>query len=83
LTQSDFTVKTNPCQKVLRTFLTYTNFRVQVNLQGTYAITGKTITFEQNADTFVRDMTWTYDNGTLVGSDTFSEATITVKLRKK
>lgn len=54
-----------------------------MNLQGTYAISGKTITFQQNADTFVRDMTWTYDNGTLSGSDTFSEATITVTLRKK
>lgn len=52
------------------------------NLAGTWDLTGTTVTFAQNADTFIRDMTFTASAGRLSGVETFSGATITVVLEK-
>lgn len=32
---------------------------------GTYAVSGNEVTFDHEADTFVRDVVWTYDDGAL------------------
>lgn len=34
-------------------------------LDGTYTISGDVVTFDQEADTFIRDLEWSFDNGTL------------------
>ncbi len=53
------------------------------NLAGTYTIVDDAITFIHNADTFVRDATWTVDGSELHGSGTYSGVTITVVLSRQ
>ena len=50
------------------------------SLLGTWALAGNVVSLAHEADTFLRDMTFTVDGGDLVGSATFSGATITVRL---
>lgn len=35
------------------------------DLAGTYTVVGDAVTFTQDADTFIRDVTWTFDDGAL------------------
>lgn len=37
------------------------------DLAGTYGVSGEGVTFTQAADTFIRDATWTWDDGVLSG----------------
>lgn len=43
----------------------------QADLSGSWALEGDTVTFDQTADTFVRDMPFRYQDGRLVGDQTF------------
>lgn len=49
------------------------------SLAGTYAQNGSRVTFAQEADTFVRDATWTYTGGELRGV----EGEVSVVLRRR
>jgi hypothetical protein len=40
---------------------------VLADMTGTYSLNGSSIVFQQSADTFVRDATWTWDGGVLDG----------------
>lgn len=51
------------------------------DMAGTYSVTGNSLTFTQDADTFVRDMTWTWTNGVLNGSWGGGAAGTTVTVR--
>lgn len=52
------------------------------DMSGTYQVVGNTVTFQQNADTFVRDATWSIAGNTLTTTFTSGE-TITVVLTKQ
>ena len=52
------------------------------DLAGTFVISGRNLTFSQSADTFVRDVTWTWDDGVLDGSWSGGGQTITVRLER-
>lgn len=56
---------------------------MDANLVGTYTLAGETITFTHDADTFVRDVTWTIDGSELRATGTFSDVTITVVLSRQ
>jgi hypothetical protein len=56
---------------------------VNANMAGTWTLSGSTVSFTQNADTFVRDMSFTFANNTLVGDDTFSGTRIQVTLTRQ
>jgi hypothetical protein len=53
-----------------------------VSMDGTYAESNGAIMFNQTADTFVRDVTFTHSGSTLVGSRTVSGSTISLVLAK-
>ena len=53
------------------------------SLAGTFTVTDGSITFTQDADTFVRDITWEVDGTRLRGAGTFSGVTITVVLTRQ
>jgi hypothetical protein len=53
------------------------------NMAGTFTVVNGTVTFTQDADTFVRDLTWTVDGSGLGGSGTFSGVTITIVLNRQ
>ncbi len=53
------------------------------SLAGTFTITDGSVTFTQDADTFVRDITWEVDGTRLRGAGTFSGVTITVVLTRQ
>jgi hypothetical protein len=55
---------------------------LDVDLAGTWALDGTTVTFNQDADTFVRDMDFEYANGQLTGEETFFDATVSVVLAR-
>jgi hypothetical protein len=52
------------------------------DLEGTWALNGSTVTFDHDADTFVRDMDFEYANGRLTGQETFNNVTISVVLAR-
>jgi len=52
------------------------------DLTGTWTLTGDTVRFTQDADTFVRDMDWVVTKGHLAGEETFSGVTIRAVLGK-
>jgi hypothetical protein len=52
------------------------------NLTGTWTLTGSTVTFDQGADTFVRDVEFTAGRDRLTGEGTFDEGTIRLVLTK-
>ena len=37
----------------------------EIRFDGTYTVSGERVTFDHEADTFVRDAAWTYDDGRL------------------
>lgn len=55
---------------------------VSVSLLGNVAQQGDQITLNTVADTFLRDITFTFSGGTLSGTGTFSGATVVVTLSK-
>ena len=50
------------------------------SMAGTWTLSGTTIDFQQDADTFVRDMPFTYTDGALSGDRTFDEVRVQVVL---
>jgi len=50
------------------------------SMAGTFTRTGATLTFDQEADTFVRDVTWTVSRNTLTGTYSDADASIEVTL---
>jgi len=53
------------------------------NMAGTATISGTTVEFQQDADTFVRDVTWTLAGSTLVTSSTISGVTLNITLTRQ
>ena len=53
------------------------------SMAGSASITGNTVEFQQSADTFVRDATWTLVGNTLVTSETFSGVAVAVTLTRQ
>jgi len=57
---------------------------LDADMAGTYEVTGATIEFTQDADTFVRDAEWTWSpGGVLDGVWTGSGVTITVRMERQ
>lgn len=54
----------------------------EASMDGTYTVSNGTITFQQDADTFFRDLTFTQAGNTLVGSGVFDGAVTSVVLTK-
>jgi hypothetical protein len=52
------------------------------DLTGTWTLAGTTVTFDQDADTFIRDLEFTADQDLLIGEDTFDDVTIRLVLSK-
>jgi hypothetical protein len=52
------------------------------DLTGTWTLAGSTVTFDQGADTFIRDLEFTADEDRLTGEDTFDDVTIRLVLTK-
>ena len=50
------------------------------SMEGTFTRSGSTLTFDQLADTFVRDVTWTIGRRTLTGTFTDPAASVQVTL---
>jgi hypothetical protein len=46
------------------------------DLAGTWTIAGGVVRFSHDADTFLRDMDFAFDDGTLLGEETFGSVTI-------
>ncbi len=55
---------------------------LDMDLAGTWTLEGDSVEFEHVADTFLRDMTFSYANGKLTGDATFSDVMINVVLSK-
>jgi hypothetical protein len=55
---------------------------VDFDLTGTWTIVGSTVDFEHDADTFIRDMDFTFDGNTLVGDRTFTGGRVQVTLTR-
>jgi hypothetical protein len=54
---------------------------VDEDMAGTWSLNGSTVTFNQSADTFVRDMDFTFgSNGTLTGDQTFGSTRVQITL---
>lgn len=56
---------------------------VVANMAGTATISGTMVEFEQEADTFVRDVTWTLAGNTLVTSSTVSGVALNITLTRQ
>ena len=56
---------------------------VDENMVGTWTLTGSRVRFTQSADTFVRDMDFTYADGTLTGDQTFGGTRIQITLTRE
>lgn len=52
------------------------------NMAGEWLLSGTTVTFTQDADTFVRDMDFTASENQLRGDESFGDVTVRVVLRK-
>jgi hypothetical protein len=55
---------------------------LEADLAGTWTLEGSTVTFDQAADTFIRDLEFTADEDVLDGEDTFDDVTIRLVLTK-
>ena len=53
---------------------------MDADMAGTWTLLGNTVTFEQDADTFVRDMPFTYIDGVLEGDHIFDDVRVRVVL---
>lgn len=54
----------------------------EADLTGTWSLEGETVTFDHDADTFVRDMPFEVVGESLVGEETFGEVTVEFVLLK-
>lgn len=54
----------------------------QVSMEGTWELAESTVTFDQPADTFVRDMEFTATPGRLEGGETFGDETVRLVLER-
>lgn len=52
------------------------------SMEGTFTLNGNTVTFDQEADTFVRDMTWTLFGDKMTATQAFAGVTIHVQLTR-
>jgi len=52
------------------------------NLAGTWTLDGQIVTFDQAADTFIRDMSFTVTGNALVGDETFGTTHVQLTLTK-
>jgi len=57
-------------------------FPSTISMAGTFTLDGTTVTFDQAADSFVRDMSFEADGHLLHGSQSFSGIIVTVTLTK-
>ena len=56
---------------------------LSASMEGTATVAGTHVEFQQNADTFVRDLTWTFGNNTLsVNNQTAGAAAHTITLTR-
>jgi hypothetical protein len=55
---------------------------IEASMDGTFSRAGNTVTFDQLADTFVRDATWTLGTNTLSTTFVASDGTIEVTLTR-
>jgi hypothetical protein len=53
-----------------------------IDLTGTYTISGNTLNFDGQGDSFIRDLLWTIGNGTLTTENTVDEGTLEVTLTR-
>jgi len=53
------------------------------SMVGTYSVVSDTLTFNQAADTFVRDCSWIIEGSRLSASEEFSGVTITIVLARQ
>jgi len=54
------------------------------DMAGSVTLTGTSVSFQQSADTFVRDLTWTFSNSTLsVSSQSAGDAAHTITLTRQ
>lgn len=51
-----------------------------VSLAGTFAVAGDVVEFEHEADTFIRDMPFRWEDGRLTGDRTFGAERVTLEL---
>jgi hypothetical protein len=54
----------------------------EADLAGTWTLTDSTVTFSQDADTFIRDVEFTASENRLTGEETFGEETVQLVLGK-
>jgi hypothetical protein len=54
-----------------------------VNLAGTWTLNGDSVEFESTVNTFVRDMTFVFENDRLEGEQIFGEAVTRLVLEKR
>lgn len=55
---------------------------LNASMSGTFTLDDDVITFDQAADTFVRDIEWTVSGDAMTGTGTFGEATVMVRLER-
>jgi hypothetical protein len=56
---------------------------ITLSMAGTATRVGNEVEFQQSADTFVRDMTWTLAGNTMHAVDTFSGVTLDITLTRQ
>ncbi len=57
--------------------------KMDASMAGTHSVVGDTVTFNQDADTFVRDLSWIFDGSELSATESFSGVTVTVVLGRQ
>jgi hypothetical protein len=55
---------------------------LEADLTGTWTLTGSTVTFDQEGDTFIRDVEFTATRDQLTGEGTFEDETVRLVLAK-
>ena len=53
------------------------------SMNGTATRTGNTVHFDQQADTFVRDLAWTFSGNTLTANETVSGVSLAITLTRQ
>lgn len=53
------------------------------DLAGSFSVSGQNVGFSQSADTFIRDATWTWDDGRLSGVWSNSSSTVSVEMQRQ
>ena len=50
---------------------------LNADLTGTWAVDGDQVTFDHDADTFIRDVAFTYDDGRLISNSVYADVVLT------